>query len=238
MFLLRKNVRNGKRNPLTVLFPRTPCSQHYPTTDRNTELHSFSAQLSHVDLQQQHTMASGIWMEKNLSHIWVLCLNDHQKNLCTNLSGCTPYSEFRQLSQKMNTAFPGKGNKHDISESQLSQEWPAREHKWRPISIQAQIMIAPGKPHSPGGFWAHLEGISQVPEISLASPHGLVSAALGCASNLLVPFGLLSPSQHWLRCSSADLAVSCSGFCSFCLWHLNSTAPSSSVLTYWGSDLC
>lgn len=53
----------------------------------------------------------------------------------------------------MNTAFPGKGNKHDISESQLSQEWPAREHKWRPISIQAQIMIAPGKPHSPGGFW-------------------------------------------------------------------------------------
>lgn len=67
---------------------------------------------------------------------------------------------------------------------------------------------------------------------------GLISAALCCATNSIVLFGLLSQLQRWLPQRSADLTISWSGFCSCCLWRLNSAALPSAVLTCWGSDLC
>ena len=73
---------------------------------------------------------------------------------------------------KMKMGFHEKGNKYDITENQLSQDWAAREHKWRPISPHTQIMIAPGRAHSAEGLGAHLGGVLQVPAISQATPQG------------------------------------------------------------------
>lgn len=137
----------------------------------------------------------------------------------------------------MKIGFPEKGDQCNINESQLSQDWAAREHKWGPISTHTPIMITPGRAHSAEGLEARLGGIFRALAVNLATPQGWFPLLCTVPPTWLF---CLDSFHHFRLVTqrSADLAVSWSGFCSCCLWHLNSLALPSALLICWRSDLC
>ena len=154
---------------------------------------------------------------------------------------CAPTCQVILLTQTavttMKIGFPEQGGQCDIHESQLSQDWAAREHKWGPLSTHTPIMIVPGRAHSAEGLEARLGVFSKFLQSTWLLPRddfccSALFHLLDCSA--WTPF----TTSGWLPQRSADLAVSRSGFCSCCLWHLNSLALPSAVLICWGSNLC
>lgn len=163
-----------------------------------------------TSLNPQATMwpALGTWMKKNASYIRVLCLVITRKSVYQPVRSCILY--FRQLSQQWKR-ISWKGDQCNINESQLSQDWAAREHKWGPISTtQFMITLAVGTLLRAGGLFSG--GIFQALAVNLATPQ----RADFCCSALKAPTWLFCLDSSfttlgWLP-RSADLAVSWSDF--------------------------
>lgn len=157
LFILIESVRNGGKIPWWY-HPPPPALFSLRLGHRAL----FLAQLSHLNPQEHFG-----W--RRTSPSLVLCLIITRKI-------CAPTCQVILLTQTavttMKIGFPEQGGQCDINESQLSQDWAAREHKWGPLSTHTPIMIFPGRTHSAKGLEAPLGGVFQVLAVNLATPQG------------------------------------------------------------------